>query len=325
MYKLVNILRELQASDTDKLTAQFIEKATDKWKDKDNEPMFNYDEVQYTNNTTRVKILCNNPEHRRKQKEKTDHEWFEQTPKGHLSGRNGCPQHEEERVDSMRQSPETFIKRAREIWGKNEKGKDKYDYSKVEYVNMDTPVKILCNNLEHRKKQKQETGGENGGHEWFEQTPNNHIKKWEGCPQEKVTPTTSNGEHLIADALKELGYKEGGDFETEYEILSFVGENNKTVTLKVDFYLPALKTMIEFDGGYHFKPGGHENSEDKFRKQIKYDKIKNEYCKKHGIKLIRIPYKSMDKFFDPLKDAIENKKPGELVLIGNYPKAGWNA
>ena len=28
---------------------------------------------------------------------------------------------------------------------------------------------------------------------------------------------------------------------------------------------------------------------------------------------------------DRIKDAIENKKPGELVLIGNYPKAGWNA
>ena len=49
MYKLVNILREIQAPDTDKLTADFIEKATDKWKDEDddNKPMFNYDQVQY--------------------------------------------------------------------------------------------------------------------------------------------------------------------------------------------------------------------------------------------------------------------------------------
>jgi len=322
MYKLVNILREIQAPDTDKLTADFIEKAQKKWEDKkeNGKDRYNYDRVQYINNTTPVELLCNNLEHRKKQKEKTGHEWFEQTPKGHLAKKNGCPQHEEERIDSLRMTLDQFIKRARDEW------KDKYDYSQVRLVNMDTPVKILCNNPEHRKKQKEETGGENGGHEWFEQTPNNHLDGWEGCPQEKVVPTITNGERNIANALKELGYKEGEDYKTEYEILKFVGENNKTVTLRVDFYIPALKTMIEFDGDYHFRPGGHENSEDKFRKQIKYDKMKNEYCKEHGIKLIRIPYNSMKRtqFFTPLKDAIENKKPGELVLIGNYPKAGWN-
>ena len=79
---------------------------------------------------------------------------------------------------------------------------------------------------------------------------------------------------IIINALKELGYDEGGDFETEYKILELVGEDGKTV-LKVDFYLPALKTMIEFDGEYHFRKGGHEDSENKLRKQIAYDKMKN--------------------------------------------------
>ena len=308
MYKLVNILREIQAPGTDKLTAQFIEKAQKKW----GEDRYSYDLVQYINNTKPIKIVCNDPKHRRKQKEETGNEWFEQIPKNHLSGREGCPQHKAEQVDIMRKSPETFIKQAQDKW------RNKYDYSLVQYVNMDTPVKMLCNDPKHRQKQKEETGNE-----WFEQTPNNHLKGWEGCPQHKAVPSISNGERNIINALKELGYDEGGDFETEYKILELVGEDSKTV-LKVDFYLPALKTMIEFDGEYHFRKGGHENSENKLRKQIAYDKMKNKYCKERGIKLIRIPYTSMNNLIDPLKDAIENKKPGELVLVGDYPKAGWN-
>ena len=308
MYKLVNILREIQAPGTDKLTAQFIEKAQKKW----GEDRYNYDLVQYVNNTKPIKIVCNDPKHKQKQKEETSHEWFEQIPKNHLSGREGCPQHKAEQVDTMRQSPETFIKRAQDKW------KNKYDYSLVQYTNMGTPVKMLCSDPKHRQKQKEETG-----HEWFEQTPNNHLKGWEGCPQHKAIPSISNGERNIINALKELGYDEGGDFETEYKILELVGEDGKTV-LKVDFYLPALKTMIEFDGEYHFRKGGHEDSENKLRKQIAYDKMKNKYCKERGIKLIRIPYTSMNNLIDPLKDAIENKKPGELVLVGDYPKAGWN-
>ena len=308
MYKLVNILREIQAPGTDKLTAQFIEKAQKKW----GEDRYSYDLVQYINNTKPIKIVCNDPKHRRKQKEETGNEWFEQIPKNHLSGREGCPQHKAEQVDIMRKSPETFIKQAQDKW------RNKYDYSLVQYVNMDTPVKMLCNDPKHRQKQKEETGNE-----WFEQTPNNHLKGWEGCPQHKAVPSISNGERNIINALKELGYDEGGDFETEYKILELVGEDGKTV-LKVDFYLPALKTMIEFDGEYHFRKGGHEDSENKLRKQIAYDKMKNKYCKERGIKLIRIPYTSMNNLIDPLKDAIENKKPGELVLVGDYPKAGWN-
>ena len=308
MYKLVNILREIQAPGTDKLTAQFIEKAQKKW----GEDRYSYDLVQYINNTKPIKIVCNDPKHRRKQKEETGNEWFEQIPKNHLSGREGCPQHKAEQVDIMRKSPETFIKQAQDKW------RNKYDYSLVQYVNMDTPVKMLCNDPKHRQKQKEETGNE-----WFEQTPNNHLKGWEGCPQHKAVPSISNGERNIINALKELGYDEGGDFETEYKILELVGEDGKTV-LKVDFYLPTLKTMIEFDGEYHFRKGGHENSENKLRKQIAYDKMKNKYCKERGIKLIRIPYTSMNNLIDPLKDAIENKKPGELVLVGDYPKAGWN-
>lgn len=42
---------------------------------------------------------------------------------------------------SQKLTTEEFIKKAREVHG------DKYDYSKVEYVNNSTPVVIVCQNM----------------------------------------------------------------------------------------------------------------------------------------------------------------------------------
>lgn len=53
--------------------------------------------------------------------------------------------------------------------------------------------------------------------------------------------------------------------------------------------------LIEYDGQQHFKfvELWHVN-EDGFKNQQLRDNIKNEYCKSHGIKLIRIPYTDFD-------------------------------
>ena len=48
--------------------------------------------------------------------------------------------------------------------------------------------------------------------------------------------------------------------------------------------------IIEFDGEQHFKPISSMRGESGFDKNQKYDKIKNDYCEKNGIKLIRIPW-----------------------------------
>ena len=66
-------------------------------------------------------------------------------------------------------------------------------------------------------------------------------------------------------------------------------------TLRFDFYLPDCNTCIEADGGQHFKPatfGGisKEKAIENFELTKIRDEIKNEYCKKKKIKLIRIPY-----------------------------------
>lgn len=56
-----------------------------------------------------------------------------------------------------------------------------------------------------------------------------------------------------------------------------------------------LVKLIEYDGEQHFKSIKHFGGEEQFKKQQEIDKRKNEYCKKQGIELLRIPYMDFDK------------------------------
>lgn len=47
---------------------------------------------------------------------------------------------------------------------------------------------------------------------------------------------------------------------------------------------------IEFDGIQHFEPVEYFGGEKTFLRTIECDKIKNEYCSKNNIRLIRIKY-----------------------------------
>jgi hypothetical protein len=68
--------------------------------------------------------------------------------------------------------------------------------------------------------------------------------------------------------------------------------------LSYDFYLPnqQYNFLIEYDGEFHYKPiRNYKNepikyAEERLRKQQIHDEMKNEYCKKRNIKLLRIPY-----------------------------------
>ena len=64
----------------------------------------------------------------------------------------------------------------------------------------------------------------------------------------------------------------------------------QTDMLPFDFYLPDYNICIEYDGEQHFHPmqmwGGYE----KFIINQENDSIKDEYCKKHNITLLRLPY-----------------------------------
>jgi very-short-patch-repair endonuclease len=71
--------------------------------------------------------------------------------------------------------------------------------------------------------------------------------------------------------------------------------------LKFDYYLPKYNLCIEVDGEQHDVVttfGGEKCIEDtieRFKKRQRYDKIKDDYCQKHNIKLLRIPEKYLER------------------------------
>ena len=193
---------------------------------------YDYSKVEYVNNKTKVCIIC--PEHGE----------FSQTPSDHLNGK-GCPQC----AGNVRCDKDTFIEKAKRIHN------DRYDYSKVEYVNAHTKVCIIC--PEH---------GE------FWQTPNNHLNG-NGCPlcknrkigdglRDTVEDFTkkSNEIHDITDCLKALSPQ----------------QRNR----EIDVYIPSLNLGIEYNGL-------HWNSE-RLGKDKNYHLDKLNKCNEQGIKLIQI-------------------------------------
>ena len=96
---------------------------------------FDYSYVYYTNNMTNIKIIC------------PIHGMFEQTPKRHLisdTGCNGCSNDLKRAKNAF--TLEEFCLKSLEIWG------NKYDYSKVNYINSHTKVIIICNGIEYLQK-----------------------------------------------------------------------------------------------------------------------------------------------------------------------------
>lgn len=103
---------------------------------------YDYSHVKYVAGNKPVEIIC------------PKHGTFFQSPDAHLRGQN-CPKCS----DRQRLGKDTFIERARKVHG------NAYDYSKVEYVNNKTKVKIIC-----------------PVHGEFLQDPHNHLKG-KGCPK----------------------------------------------------------------------------------------------------------------------------------------------
>lgn len=178
-----------------------------------------------------------------------------------LNGKQGCPKCGKERgYKKNRWDKKEFIKRSNQVHN------NFYDYSKINYINATTKVKIIC--LKH---------GE------FHQTPKDHINQTQGCPKCK----NSKGENAITQILTELNIK----FIPQHKFKDCVNKRE----LPFDFYLPEYNLYIEFDGEQHFFPVELFGGEESFNYIKQNDKIKTQYCKNNGIKLVRINYKQITK------------------------------
>ena len=148
-------------------TEEFISKAKKIHGDK-----YDYSKVEYINNRTKVCIVCHK------------HGEFWQTPNTHLDG-SGCKQcFSEKRGESKRLTYEIFLERAKEIYG------NKYDYSKVKYINVMTPVCIICPK-----------------HGEFWQTPNSHINNKHQCPKCSHRSFRKTTQEFIKEAKEVHGDK----------------------------------------------------------------------------------------------------------------------
>jgi hypothetical protein len=169
----------------DKLKLKFIKKAKKIHGDK-----YNYSKVEYVNNKTPVTLICK------------EHGPFNKIPLTHTKDQQGCPK------CSKNYEPTTkgFIEKAKEIHG------NKYDYSKVEYVNSKTNVTIICDK-----------------HGEFEQTPGSHINQKSGCIKCGHIKVAENQTKTTIDFIKDAKRIHGDKYD--YSKVEYVNSKKKVIII----------------------------------------------------------------------------------------------
>ena len=147
-----------------------------------------------------------------------------------------------------------FIKESIMIHG------DRYDYSIVDFTFSKKKIKIICKY-----------------HGLFEQIAIKHLCG-QGCPKCNM----NHGERSVENFLSKNNFSH--DCQKYLEGCIHVNK------LYFDFYLPDHNICIEYDGEQHFKSVEFFGGEEVFKLTKIRDEIKNEYCRIHGIRLIRIRY-----------------------------------
>ena len=272
---------------------------------------YDYSLVKYNNSISKVSIICHM------------HGVFKQVPNSHLNGR-GCPKCSN---NNFKKTEEDFIDSCEKIFTNN-----KYGYDNVKYINSKTNVEIVC--PKHGSFYKTPNSHLNGRgcpkckrkqiyFEMFKEKSdiiyNNkfiYISKVINSQKDIVDiicPIHGQFTQRVDYHLKGGGCincnKINIGSKKEIEVENILIENNikyikeKTFNLCVykkklpfDFYLPDYNICIECDGEQHFKPIRFFGGVDFYNLTLARDKIKTDYCIKNNIKLIRIPYSSINLF-----------------------------
>lgn len=112
---------------------------------------------------------------------------------------------------------------------------------------------------------------------------------------------SSRAEIKIEQILRDAGL----NFKEEYSFPDLIGQGGHA--LRFDFAVfddnNELEFLIQYQGIQHYKQKSIFGGMSGLRKQQFYDMEKREYCKKHGIKLILIPYWDQNKIsYDYIMD-----------------------
>ena len=211
---------------------------------------YDYSEVKFKKSNEITTIICK------------IHGKFPQSPKLHLRG-HGC----EDCGGSKQLTQEDFLRLSDLVHG------DKYDYSKANYININSDLLIICKS-----------------HGEFTQRARKHLMG-RGC-----TKCKNKSEGKIAIYLNE----------------KFVVHRNYRIKDRLfDFYLPDYDLIIERDGEQHyfdvnfFSKGEPEYLE----KQQSNDKYKTKLAEQRGFKVRRIPFWLNDEQVEKEIDNILKDKP----------------
>ena len=252
---------------------------------------------EYKNDRTKYPIICR------------EHGIFYQTMNNHINGKQGCPKCGRITTGNKnRLTTEEFISLAKEVHG------NKYDYSKVKYIDNNTKVCIIC--PEH---------GE------FWQEPSNHINLIQGCP--KCANIISTPEKEIVEFLKSIL----PEIEIKENVRDIIDNG------ELDIYVPSYRVAIELNGlfwhsellkdkNYHLnKTLACEQKnvhlfhifedEWKYKKDIIKSMLKNIFNKTENTIMARkceikeVPYKEASKF---LNNNHLQGKCGSTIKLGLY-------
>lgn len=223
---------------------------------------YDYSKVIKTDYYNKVCIIC--PEHGE----------FWQKLDNHLRG-HGCPKCGK----VHRLNKQEFCDISNKIHN------NKYDYSKVEYVNNKTKVCINC--PEH---------GE------FWQSPVAHIFQKQGCPICK----SSKLENIVESFLR----KNDINFEKQKTFDWLKSKGN----LFLDFYLPDYNIAIECQGRQHFEPVDAFGGKEEFERILERDKKKNSLCQENNINVLYYSSFKKDNMITSLLSLLKLIKNGEKIV-----------
>lgn len=223
---------------------------------------YSYNNVKYYNNKTSIVVTCK------------IHGDFSITPLNFIHGEQGCPIcGKEKSITSRTYNDDDFIIKANNVHN------NKYDYSKVKYVNSNEKVIIICPK-----------------HGEFKQEPSNHLFG-HGCNKCR----SSHLERKMRKILIENNIEHIEQYKEKW-----LGR------MSLDFYLPDYNVAIECQGKQHFGVGGW-SKEDELVKIKNRDKIKKELCEQNNIEMIyysdlniKYPYKVYENVIEII-NVLKNK------------------
>lgn len=186
-------------------------------------------------------------------KDGNEHGLWYTNASNHLSG-YGCPKCKSEKLSStFSSSKDEFIKKANIIHG------NKYDYSKVNYVNNSTPVEIICSQ-----------------HGPFKQIPHNHLQG-KGCPK--------CVESKLEESVRQFLEDNSIEFKQYYHTHWLKRQS-------LDFFLPKFNCAIECQGEQHYKEGHFGVPLENIQK---LDNLKLSLCKANRVRLFYFASEKYDK------------------------------